>query len=137
MENVFLVAHIDEEITCLQNGAQLRRPHILKAEAVLTGVVQLIEHSAVDHLPLPLDGDCTRAELLVEFFIFGIQHNVLIFRGVSKLVHVIGVDHVGFWHPGGLHQPGLQAEEVNVLEKHVFSWVITASGRKTQHVIDD
>ena len=134
-KKVFLVARIDEEITRLQNGAQLGRPCILKA--VLTGVVQLVEHSTVDHLLLPLDGDCARAELLEQFLIFGIKRNVLIPRGVSEPVHVVGVHHVGFWHPGGLHQPGLQTVEINVLEKHVISWVIAASGKKTQHVFND
>lgn len=91
----------------LQNDAHPGFPRGLAAVAVQFGVVQLVEHSAVDHLLLPADGDGACAELPEEFLVLGIERDVLDLRGVPELVHVLGVDHVGFWHPGGLHQPRL------------------------------
>ena len=101
--------------------------------AVQFGVVQFIEQPAVNHLLLPLDGDCACAELPEEFLILGVELNVLDLRGDLELVCVLGVDHVGLWHPGGLHQPRVQTMEIDALEKHVVSWVTTASTKKTHN----
>ncbi len=124
------VVHTDEEIKWLQNDAHTGFPHGLKAVTVQFGVVQFVEHSAVDHFLLPLDGDAACAELPEEFLVLGIKRDVLDLRGVPELVRVLGVDHVGFWHPGGLHQPRLQTMEIDALEKHMVSWVLTTRDTK-------
>lgn len=94
--------------------------------------VQLIKHSAVNHLLLPLDGDGPCAELLEEFLILGIKLNVLYFRAVLNLVHVLGIDHVGLWHPRRWHQAHLQTVEIDTVEKCMVSGVATTTARKTQ-----
>ncbi len=129
------VVHNEEQIKCLQNEAEAGRPHRLPV--VQFGVVQFIKHAAVNHLPLPLRGDCACVELPEEFLILGIKLYVVDLRGVSQLLHVLRVDHVGFWHPGGLHQPGLQTMEGNVIEKGVASWVTAARVKKIQQVFND
>lgn len=127
---LYPLVHTDEQIKCLQNDAHPGCPHSLMT--VQFGVVQLVKHAAVDHLRLPLQGDGACAELPEECFILGIKLNVLVLRRVPELVHILGVDHVGFWHPGGLHQPSLQTMEIDVLEKCVASWVITTTVKKTR-----
>lgn len=94
-------------------------------------VVQFVKHSAVDHLLLPADGDGACAELLEELLILALElDGGLDLGGVPELVRVLGVDHVGFWHPGRLHQPGLQTTEIDGLEKRVGPWVIPATIKK-------
>lgn len=90
-------------------------------------IIQFTEHAAVNHLLLPLDGDCTCAELLEEFPIPGLKLDMLDLRGVPELARVLGVDHVGLRHPGGLHQPCFQTMEIDALEKSVFSWIIATN----------
>lgn len=95
---------------------------------VQLGVVQFIEHSAVNDFLLPADGDCTCAELLEESLIRGIDLDILDLRVVPQLISIFGIDHIGFWHPGGLLQPCLQTVEVDILEKIMVSWVVTFAG---------
>lgn len=105
--------------------------------AVQSGLVQLVEHPSVDHLLLPADGDRPRAELLVEFLIFGLKLNILHLGDVPERVRVVGVHHVRFWRPGGLQQAGLQATEIDALEKRVVSWVIAVTVGEKQKTFDD
>lgn len=111
----------------LQNNA---RPGFERSITVWS--VQLIKHSAVNHLLLPLDGDCPCAELLEEVLILGIKLNDLYFRAAPTVVHLFGIDHIGLWHPRGWHQPHLQTMETDTAEKCMVSWVATTSTRKTQ-----
>lgn len=89
------------------NDAHPGEVHGLLGETVQLRVVQLVKHSALNHLILPPDGDRTGAEPLEEQFIFGVKLNVFNLRGVLERVRVFGVDHIGFWHPRGLHKPCL------------------------------
>lgn len=49
---------------------------VVVAITVIFVVVQMIKHTTVDHFLLPLDGDCSCAELLVEFLIPLLKLNV-------------------------------------------------------------
>ena len=42
------------------------------------------------------------------------------------MICVLGVDHVGFWHPWRINQPGLQTAEIDALEKHMVPWILIA-----------
>lgn len=67
---------------CSDNDAHPGEAHGLLTETVQLRVVQLVKHSALNHLILPPDGDRTGAEPLEEQFIFGVKFNVLNLRGV-------------------------------------------------------
>lgn len=105
--------------------------------SVQCGVIQLVKHSTVNHLFLPPDGDGTCAELLEKLLILIIKHDVLGLGGVGEFLYVLGVDHIGLWHPGGLHQPRLQTMEIDILEKGMASWVITTTGTKERQKTGD
>lgn len=89
------------------NDAHPGEAHGLLAGSVPLRAVQQVKCSALDHLLLPPNGDGTCAELLEELLIFRVKLNVLDLGGGPERVHVFGVGHVGFWHPGGLHEPRL------------------------------
>lgn len=108
----------------------------LLAGSVELGAVQQLKRPALDHLLLPPNGDGTCAELLEEPLIFRVKLNILDLRGGPERVHVFGVDHVGFWHPGGLREPRLQTVEVDALKKDMVSWVITTTVKKTQYMFN-
>lgn len=114
-------------MSCLQNDARLGFPYRVIIVVVQFGVVQFIKQPTVDHLLLPLDGHCTCAELPEEFLILGVKLNVLDLRGDFELVCILGIDHVGLWHPGRFHLPRLQTMETDAVEKCVVSGVTTAS----------
>lgn len=94
--------------------------------AVRLQAVELVEHAAVNHLPLPPDGDGARAELPEEHLVLGVELDVLHLAGVPELIQVLGVDHVGLRHPGGLYEPRLQAVEVNAAEEDMVLRVLTS-----------
>lgn len=121
---------------CLDNDAHPGEAHGFLTETVQFRVVQLVKHSALNHLILPPDGDCTGAEPLEEQFIFGVKRNVLNLRGVPECVRVFGVDHIGFWHPRGLHKPCLQTVEIDSLKKDMVSRVIPTTVKKRQYMLD-
>ena len=92
----------------------------------------MLKHTAVNHLFLPHNGDCARAELFEKQMIFGIKVDVFKLRVVPELVDVLGIDHIGFWHPGRLQQPSLQPLEIDAFKKHMASWVISPGVGKIQ-----
>lgn len=108
----------------------------LLAGSVRLGAVQLVKGAALDHLRLPPNGDRTCAELREEQLIFTVRRNVLHLGGGPEHVRVFGVDHVGFRHPGGLHEPRLQTVEIDALKKDMVSRVITTTGKKTQYMFN-
>lgn len=121
---------------CSNNDTHPGEAHGLLTETVSLRVVQLVKNSALDHLILPPDGDRTRAEPLEEQFISGVKLNVLNLGGVLERVHVFGVDHIGFWHPRGLHKSSLETVEIDSLKKDMVSGVITTTVKKTQYMLD-
>lgn len=121
---------------CSDNDAHPGEEHGLPTESVQLRVVQLVKHSALNHLILPPDGDCTCAEPLEEQLVFGVKLNVLNLRSVLERVHVFGVDDIGFWHPRGLHKPRFQTMKIDSLKKHMVSRVITTTVKKTQYMLD-
>lgn len=121
---------------CSNNDTHPGEAHGLLTETVQLWVVQLVKNSALDHLILPPDGDRTGAEPLEEQFIFGVKLNVLNLRGVLERVHVFGVDHIGFWHPRGLHKSSLKTVEIDSLKKDMVSGVITTTVKKKQYMLD-
>lgn len=121
---------------CSDNDAHPGEAHGFLTETVQLRVIELVKHSALNHLILPSDGDRTGAEPREEQFIFGVKLNVLNLRGVLECVHVFGVDHIGFWHPRGLHKPRFQTVEIDFLKKDMVSRVITTTVKKTQYMLD-
>lgn len=94
------------------------------AITVHLGLVKFIKQPTVDDFPLPSDGDSTRAEVLEELLVLGVEFHILNVGVVPIVIDVFGVDHVRLWYPGGLHQPCFQAVEVDALEKCVVTWVV-------------
>lgn len=118
------------------NDAHPGEAHGLLAGSVQLGAVQQVKCSALNHLLLPPNRDGTCAELLEEPLIFRVKLNVLNLRGGPQRLRVFGVDHVGFWHPGRLHEPRLQTVEVYALKKDMVSRVITTTVKKTQYMFN-
>lgn len=118
------------------NDAHAGEAHGLLAGSVELGPVQQVKRPALEHLLLPPNGDGTCAELLEEPLIFRVKLNVLVLGGGPGRVRDFGVDHVGFWYPGGLRESRLQAVEVDALKKDMVSRVITTTVKKTQYMFN-
>lgn len=88
------------------------------------GIVELVEQSGIDHLLLPRNGHGARAELLKEFVVLGVKLDALDLGELGNVARVLGVDHVGLGHPGGIHQPGLQTGEIDRLEPWVLPGIL-------------
>lgn len=88
------------------------------------GVIELIKQSGVDHLLLPWDGHSACAELLKELIVIGVKLDALDLGELCDIARVLGIDHVGLWHPGGWDQAGLQTGEVDGLEPLVLPGIL-------------
>lgn len=124
-----VLVYIRARFDCSQQCARARLPLPVITPSTLfpVGVVQLVKQFRIDHLLLPRNGHGSRANLLEELLVVGVEHNALDLGELSNVASVLGIDHVGLGHPRGVDQTSLQTRKVDGLEPLVLTGVLTSS----------
>ena len=83
-------------------------------------VIKLVKESTVNHLLLPWNWHCARAELFEKLFIIGVKLDPFDLREVPDVPHVFGIDDVGLGHQGRLDKPRLQTRKADGFEERML-----------------